>query len=883
MPAGVTAAAGQAAAVLSAPLDAAAESGAHAVGTKAVGLSRLRQAGLTVPAGEALTTAFFAPWCEAMAEDEAWRDALRLARVPDSDAALANACQAAQRRALTLPLDAGHQALLDALPDRLGAPPYAVRSSSPAEDQASASFAGLYETVLGVTVESLPAAVRRCFAACLAERVLRYKVERGLADLRPCFAAIVQRQAPSAVAGVAFSINPLTNDHDEALINASWGLGEALVSGAVTPDSIVVDKVSGAIIAERPGDKGGDRPDELCLSAPDIGTVLAAVRRAEALFDEPVDVEWAFANGDLQLLQARPVTAWVPLHDSLLTAPGAPRRLYADGYLTDAITMSTAISPMSEDVASVMYKLLFDWMFGAPFSASEAERFGLHTAKCRLYMDVSMYLHLLSWPGVAQASSLKNPIVGALLGTPDIQRYRPAKPPPHARTPRIIAAMLAICWRLRGLWLGLLAPAFRPRRFRATYARAIAEFNEWIARPLDSERPLADELADCTRRAGATIAASSAPAFGYSLYLQARIRALADPKSPRQVAWANAVSTSYQEDMIVRMGASLFDMATCLPAEEFDDIPALERKLLARRLPPAFLAKWDAFAGQYGCRGPLEMEVANPKYGDAPRLALTQMAGLVAAGAAGDPHALARRQAVRRQEAYDSLLAALPARKGRRLARHVTRNARHGAARELFKHHVMQVYARARAWLMHHAQAFTRAGRLDRPEQIFELTIQDVERARQDAAFDLRAAVAERGAHYRRLKAVRHFPMFIDSRGRILRLAAPVQDGAIVGTAVSPGIARGPVKVLNHPFEKPIRPGDVLVAVTTDPGWTPLFISAAAVILEHGGELQHGALVAREYGKPCVTGIQDVATRFRDGERVEVDGAAGTVRVLASA
>ena len=121
----------------------------------------------------------------------------------------------------------------------------------------------------------------------------------------------------------------------------------------------------------------------------------------------------------------------------------------------------------------------------------------------------------------------------------------------------------------------------------------------------------------------------------------------------------------------------------------------------------------------------------------------------------------------------------------------------------------------------------------------------------------------------------------IDSRGRILRPERGDDDGSTLnGTGVSPGVARGPVKVLNEPFEKPIEPGDVLVAVTTDPGWTPLFINAAAVVLEIGGELQHGALVAREFGKPCVTGIADVANRFRDGQIVEVDGAAGTVRVI---
>lgn len=865
---------------LSVPLDALSSFGTDVVGGKAAGLGRLRQAGLQVPDAVVMTTAFFAPWLEALAADEGWRDALEAARHEAGKGVLAAACRAVQGRVPALPLDAERRAVLGSIPKALGPGPYAVRSSSPQEDQATASFAGLYETVLGRLPAALEGAVRQCFASCLGEPVLRYKVERGFEDLSPAIAVIVQCQVESDVAGVAFSINPLTNDYDELLLNASWGLGEALVSGALTPDSVVVDKVSGAIVSQRAGDKGGDRSGELCLAPPQVAEVLAGMRRIEPLFDDPVDVEWAFASGRLHWLQARPVTAWVPLHESLLTEPGTPRRLYADGYLTDAITMSTAITPMSEDVTGLLYDLFFKWMFGTPFTAENAVRYGMHTAICRLYLDVSMYLHLMTKPGMAEASSLKNPIVGALLATPEMQRYRLAKPPPHARTLRVLGSVLAMYWRMRRVLLGLLGPAFRPLRFQATFQRTIAEFNEWMARPLDHSRPIAEDVLESAERAGATIAASSLPAFAYSFYLQLRIRKLASPKFPEQVAWANTVSTSYEEDMIVQMGTVLHDMAQLLPASEFDDVAALEQKLRERRLPAAFLAKWDDFVGRYGCRGPLEMELANPKYGDAPRIALQQMAGIAAAGAAGNPHELARRQAERRQEALESLVTTLPRRKARRLRKLHANSANYGAARELFKHHVMQIFGRARALVLHQAEAFIKAGRLDGPEQIFELTLDDVEQARRDAGFDLRAAAAERGAHYRRLKPVPHFPMFIDSRGRILRLEPPVRDGALVGTAVSPGVAQGPVKVLNHPFEKPIEPGDVLVAVTTDPGWTPLFISAAAVILEHGGELQHGALVAREYGKPCVTGIQDVTTRFSDGQSVEVDGGAGTVRVL---
>ena len=174
------------------------------------------------------------------------------------------------------------------------------------------------------------------------------------------------------------------------------------------------------------------------------------------------------------------------------------------------------------------------------------------------------------------------------------------------------------------------------------------------------------------------------------------------------------------------------------------------------------------------------------------------------------------------------------------------------------------------------------AGRLDAPEHVFDLTFSDLEMADEDPELDLRELRVERTRFQDLLKAhVREFPHMIDSRGRIQR-PPPREEkpGELTGVAVSPGRVTGPVKVLHTPDEKPIEKGDVLVAYTTDPGWTPLFVNAAAVLLEVGGILQHGAVVAREYGKPCVAGIDRLMTKLHDGQRVEVDGTAGVVRSL---
>jgi pyruvate,water dikinase len=158
----------------------------------------------------------------------------------------------------------------------------------------------------------------------------------------------------------------------------------------------------------------------------------------------------------------------------------------------------------------------------------------------------------------------------------------------------------------------------------------------------------------------------------------------------------------------------------------------------------------------------------------------------------------------------------------------------------------------------------------------------DLDRGIADSSLDLRKVADGNTQFLNRLKRVHSLPRIVDSRGKILRAPmAEAQEDELVGEPISTGTVRGKVKVLYKPDEKPVLPGEILVTRATDPGWTPLFINAAGVILEVGGMLQHGALVAREYGKPCVAGIENAISILKDGQVVEVDGANGIVRMVA--
>jgi pyruvate,water dikinase len=333
------------------------------VGGKGYALIKMVEAGLPVPPGTVLTAQFFAPWFDEIKASAPWTTLTDAP--PDKWATL---CNELKGLCHALRLTATQRQALEDLRKNLAALGehvlFAVRSSSPDEDLASASFAGGYETRLGVRPADLDDALRHCFASSLDERVLVYKKEHGFDVLSPRIAVVVQQQIDSEVAGVGFSLNPLTNDYDEAVIDANWGLGESVVAGLVSPDHYTVDKVDRQVVDKKLGTKQvsiwlgpdggtvehkGHRSAEHTLSDAQLGELTEVMCRIEELYGKPMDIEWAYAGGQLHVLQARPITTYVPLPPEMLTKPGERRRLYVDAALSKGMTINAPISPMGID------------------------------------------------------------------------------------------------------------------------------------------------------------------------------------------------------------------------------------------------------------------------------------------------------------------------------------------------------------------------------------------------------------------------------------------------------------------------------------------------------------------------------------------------------
>ncbi len=860
------------------------------VGGKGYSLMRMVEAGLPVPPGAVLTTEFFAPWFDEIQASATWT-ALAHA-TPDKWATLCN-----ELRGLcpALPLTSTQRQALEDLRKDLAAQGddmlFAVRSSSPEEDLTSASFAGGYETRLGVRPADLDDAVRHCFASSLDGRVLVYKKEHGFDVLSPRIAVVVQQQIDSEVAGVGFSLNPLTNDYDEAVIDANWGLGESVVAGLVSPDHFIVDKVGRQVVDKNLGakqvsiwlgpdggtiERKGHRSAELTLTDAQLGELTDVMCRIEDLYEKPTDIEWAYAGGQLHVLQARPITTYVPLPPEMLTKPGERKRLYADAALSKGMTINAPISPMERD-----------WQ--EDFVGSFLEKFGIELtpekglvffAGGRMYMDLSNMMWLASPKKMSKASAPNDVLMGEILANIDEKRYRAATRPPWMRI-GILWSVPRVLWLVRGVfWKTLWAILFPERAYR-TYQRKVDAYEIEFTENLDYSLPIAEFRRTCVAPM-LQMFGDTGGALGAGLIAMESVNRVVGKKSAELNALAENLHLGFTGNVVVEMGIALFRLAKLLNPSDFEDLTRLAERVENRQMSAEFLSAWDAFLSTYGWRGPLEMDQASLRYADDPGLALRQMSFMTIDDEGFDPEAAHRRHVEERRQAYEELMSRLGWLR-RVLLRRVHRIIDlFAGTRDTPKHEIVLFNYALRKRALIEGKRLVGEGRLDAAEDVFDLTVRDLESATLDPSLDLREVREERTRFLKILKAqVTEFPQVIDSRGRILR-PAPREEkpGELSGMAVSPGVVAGPVKVLRDPHEKPVHKGDVLVAYTTDPGWTPLFVNAAAVVLEVGGVLQHGAVVAREYGKPCVVGIDRLMTKLHDGQRVEVDGTSGVIRLL---
>jgi len=834
-------------------------------------LSRIE--GIRVPPGFCVTTDAFrrimttVPWIDDHLD--------RLSRLGPDDREAIGTLSAEIRRALegiAIPDDLA--AAITRSLARLGEPAaYAVRSSATAEDLPTASFAGQQDTYLNVGPAAILQHVSRCWASLFTERAVTYRVRNGFDHRRAHMAVVVQQMVFPQAAGILFTADPVTSDRKVASVEASFGLGEALVSGLVNPDvyqvrdgDVVARAVASKQLARSASPAGGtqelaiepERQRQPALTDAQIVRLAQLGRRIEAHFGYPQDIEWCLAGDEFQVVQSRPITTLFPIpatsdhenhvyvsvgHQQMMTDPMKPLGL--------SVWQLTAARPMSE-------------------------------AGGRLFVDVARDLGSpTSRAGLLRALGGSDPLIGDALQTildrgdfiPSLPDERPGgtpaggAPAPIETDPAIVAGLI----ERSQAWIATLK-----RDIRTTSGSALLDFI--LADLQELKRFLFDPQSLQVIMA----------AMGATSWLNEHGQAWLGEKNT-----ADTLTQSAPGNVTSEMGLALLDVADVIRPhpdvvaylenakdESFlDDLPALAGGREARDAIQAYLDR-------YGMRCVGEIDITRPRWSERPATLVPMILGNVKnfePGAGQRRFEQGRREAREKEQELLARVRALPdgAQKAEEVKRMIDRVRTFIGYREYPKYHMVSRYFVYKQALLNDAERLVRDRVLREQEDIFYLRfaeLHDVVRTNQADE----QLIRERKDAFRSYQALTP-PRVLTSDGEVVPgtyRRADVPAGALAGLPVSAGTVEGRARVILDMAQADLEADDILVTAYTDPSWTPVFVTIKGLVTEVGGLMTHGAVIAREYGLPAVVGVEHATRLIRDGQRIRVHGSDGYVEVL---
>ena len=752
---------------------------------------------------------------------------------------------------------------------------YAVRSSATAEDQPTASFAGQQDTYLNVVGRAaILRHISQCWASLFTERAVTYRARNGVDHRLVHMAVVVQQMVFPHASGILFTADPVTSNRKVASVEASFGLGEALVSGLVNADAYKVR--DGEVVARAIGAKqlaihaqpaGGTkeqvidpaRQQQPALTDAQVVRLAQLGRRIEAHFGRPQDIEWCLADHDFQIVQSRPITTLFPIpaagdtenhvyvsvgHQQMMTDPMKPLGL--------SVWQLTALRPMYE-------------------------------AGGRLFVDVTQMLAApASRGGILEVLGRSDPLISDALQTvldrgdfiPSPRGEAPNRPPPAA-APAPIETDPAIVADLIGR--SQLSIAALNRTILTKSGTELFDFI--LADIQELKRLLADP-----RSHQVFMSAMEA-----SWWLNEQLQAWLGEKNT-----ADTLTQSVPDNVTSEMGLALLDVADVIrrhpqvvdflehAADEgfLDELPRLAGGSEARDALVAFLDR-------YGMRCVGEIDITRPRWSERPATLVPVILGDIKnlePGAGERRFEQGRQQARAKEDDVLRRLLALPdgQRKAQETKEKIHRVRTFIGYREYPKYVIVSRYFAYKQALLAEAGRLVRAGVLRTEEDIYYLTFSEFHDVVRSNQVDDQL-IRQRTDEFRSYQALTP-PRVLTSDGEAIAGAyrrADVPAGALIGLPVSTGIIEGRARVILDLAEADLEPGDILITAYTDPSWSPLFVAITGLVTEVGGLMTHGAVIAREYGLPAVVGVEHATRLIRDGQRIRVNGTDGYVEILA--
>ena len=866
------------------------------VGGKGANLGELTHAGFPIPPGFCVTTIAFQQFIDA--SPDAADLFAQLDKVTANDVEMARQVGEDVRQALlTVPIPknivhaVGQQWQQVGIEDA-----YAVRSSATAEDLPDASFAGQQDTFLNIYGETaLLDAIRRCWVSLFTDRAILYRTKNHFPHQDVKLSVVVQQMVMSEKSGILFTADPVTGHRYTTTVDASFGLGEALVSGIVSPDNYQVDTRNHTIIKRQIADKqialypekdGGTRQEQ--LSAPQrTQTVLTDKQimdlaqmgtEIEAHYGVPQDIEWAIVGDQHYLLQARPITSLFPI-DNLQSPDDSLHIYFSAGHQQ---MMTNAMAPLSISSLRVVFPI------GQEKDKIESNY--IKPAGGRLFGDITLLLrNPISRKAILGLLSQFNELAPQTLQIA-MQRSEFQRGP----RPSISLSMLP-----KGLRMA-------SRVFAALWWRdltgVVAQVDNIITQLVIDVQTEIENLPAGRAKMETMIAKLQSQLFAV---IQWAPYFVAGEMAKRLLArlghgWANpddveAVNLGLVGNVVTEMNLAVGDLADVVRqspqlVEFFNMLGNDSQAWLtqARQIEGSqpFFEAWDLFLAHFGSRGPSEIDIRALRWYEEPLPLLQVIAGYLQkdVGSHRTQHQTlvdARETAVARlsTQANFGLFGKIRQKMVRRLTYVIQYG---GALREHHKFMMVQVMRIAKEELKKTAVVLRDKQQLNHSDDIWFLTWPDLLDIWDDEEQKFMNLTTKRRADFARFQKLNP-PMVITSDGETPIVQYEVADappGALLGNPVSPGVIEGVVRVIHDPQSETLNPGEILVAPFTDPGWTPLFINAGGLIMEVGGNLTHGSVVAREYGIPAVVGVYHATSKLQTGQQIRIDGNRGMIEII---
>ncbi|HDR4554903.1 phosphoenolpyruvate synthase [Bacillus thuringiensis] len=756
---------------------------------------------------------------------------------------------------------------------------YAVRSSATAEDLPYASFAGQQDTYLNIIgEEAILQHVRKCWASLFTERAVTYRIQNGFKHNQVSICVVVQKMVFPEASGILFTADPITSNRKVLSIDASFGLGEALVSGLVSADNYKVKEgeISETMIATKKIaiyalKEGGTETKQIdpvqqklqTLSEQQILQLAQIGRQIEAYFGCPQDIEWCLAHDTIYIVQSRPITTLYPIPE------------VNDG--ENHVYISVGHQQMMTDAMKPLGLSFFLLTTSAP----------MRKAGGRLFVDATQQLALpASRDYLINTLGKSDPLIRDALTTvverdnfitllPDDEKEKSVgKGVPPASTQPEIENDPAIVTELIKNSEASLEELKQNMQLKSgvDVLDFILEDIQQLKKVLFNPQSIAVIMAG----------------MNASTWINEKMEQWLGEKNA-----ADTLSQSVQNNVTSEMGLALMDVADVIrPYKEVitylqhveDDsfLNELVQFKGGEEARDAILT----FLNKYGMRCSGEIDITKTRWSEKPTTIIPMILNNIRDfeyGASKRKFEEGLQEAVKKEEELVNRLQHLPDSKQKvEETKRMIRNIRNCIGyREYPKYGMVNRYFIYKQALLKEAEQLVQSGVIHEVDDIYYLTFEELHEVVRTNKLDYELIQKQKNDYklYEKLTP----PRIMTSDGEIItgkykRENLPAD--AIVGLPVSSGVIEGRARVILNMEEANLEEGDILVTAFTDPGWTPLFVSIKGLVTEVGGLMTHGAVIAREYGLPAVVGVENATKIIKDGQRIRVHGTEGYIEVL---